>query len=226
MKKFIYLLPLAILFASCTSQKNSEEFINKTSGRYLFNANEVLEIYFEDDVMHAKWRGNDDIKLLKVNDSAFYMQELNEKMLFVAKPEMHIELAEKVEHDGVKYYFQKMEEGAKTANEYFKAEEYQKAKEAYLKIQQKDSLNFLIEEYKINRLGYQFIRKDENDKALELFKINAALYPKSSNVYNSLGEAYFLKKDTVNAIANFKKSLEINSENKNSKKFLERLTQK
>lgn len=119
-----------------------------------------------------------------------------------------------------------MEEGAKTANEYFKAEEYQKAKEAYLKIQQKDSLNFLIEEYKINRLGYQFIRKDENDKALELFKINVALYPKSSNVYNSLGEAYFLKKDTVNAIANFKKSLEINSENKNSKKFLERLTQK
>lgn len=93
MKKIIHLITLAVLFASCTSQKNSEEFINKTSGRYLFNANEVLEIYFEDAVMHAKWRGNDDIKLLKVNDSAFYMQELNEKMLFVSKPEMHIELA-------------------------------------------------------------------------------------------------------------------------------------
>ena len=56
MKKIIHLITLAVLFASCTSQKNSEEFINKTSGRYLFNANEVLEIYFEDAVMHAKWR--------------------------------------------------------------------------------------------------------------------------------------------------------------------------
>jgi tetratricopeptide (TPR) repeat protein len=226
MKNYVYILSIIILFISCTSQKNSEDFINKTTGRYLFNANEVLEIYFEDGEMHAKWRGNDDIKLLKVNDSAFYMQELNEKMLFVSKPQMHIKLAEKVEHDGQQYYFEKMNAVEKTANEYFKAKEYDKAKEAYLTIQKKDSSNFLIEEYKINRLGYQFVRKNENDKALELFKINAALYPKSSNVYNSLGEAYFLQKDTLNAIVYFKKSLEINSENKNSKKFLEKLTKK
>ena len=101
MKKLIYPLLTLILLSSCTSQKNSEEFITSAKGRYLFNANEVIEIYFKDQILHAKWRGNDDIKLLKVSDSAFYMKELNEKMQFVSKPEMHIELAPKREHEGV-----------------------------------------------------------------------------------------------------------------------------
>jgi selenocysteine lyase/cysteine desulfurase len=74
-------LLLILILTNCTSQKNSEEFMTATSGRYLFNANEVLEIYFNQDVMLAKWRGNDAIELLKVNDSSFYMKALNEKTL-------------------------------------------------------------------------------------------------------------------------------------------------
>jgi len=195
-----------------------------TSGRYLFNANEVLEIYFEDAEMHAKWRGNEDIELLKINDSAFYMKELNEKILFVSKPKMHIELAEKTEHKGIKYNFKKMEFDEKIASEYFIDKEFDKALVAFKKIQQEDSLDPAIREWSINRLGYDFIRKDDLNSALEIFKINAELYPRSSNVFNSLGEAYYLKKDTVNALLNFKKSLAINPENRSSKQFMKKVT--
>ena len=224
-KLFFTLLSLSIL-ASCTSQKNSDDFINVTSGRYLFNANEVLEIYFEDAEMHAKWRGNDNIELLKVNDSSFYMKELNEKMLFVSKPEIHIELEPKTEHKGTIYHFRKLSTEEKTPNEYFKAKEFDKALIAFKKIQKEDSLNPVIRQRSLNRIGYNFIRKDDFDAALEVFKINAELYPKSSNVFNSLGEAYYLKKDTVSAIENFKKSLVRNSENRNSKRFIKKLTKK
>ncbi|MFK8058738.1 MAG: tetratricopeptide repeat protein [Polaribacter sp.] len=226
MKKILYPLFLFILLASCTSQKNSEDFIKATEGRYLMNANEVIEIYFKEQTLHVKWRGNDDIELLKVNDSAFYMKELNEKMLFVSKPEMHIQLAPKREHDSVKYHFKKMELGEKTPYEYFEEKDYDKALNAYQKIQKKDSLNPIIRLKTINRQGYRYIREDNFDAALEIFKINAVLYPKSSNVFNSLGEAYFLKKDTVSALANFKKSLSINPENRNSKRFIKKLTKK
>lgn len=41
-----------------------------------------------------------------------------------------------------------------------------------------------------------------------------------------MAEAYFLKKDTVNAIINFKKALAINPENKNSERFLKKITKK
>ncbi|PQJ78835.1 tetratricopeptide repeat protein [Polaribacter porphyrae] len=224
MKKLLYTLLAVILLTSCTSQKNSEEFIKATEGRYLFNANEVIEIYFEDGIMHAKWRGNDDIELLKINDSSFYMKELNEKMLFVSEPKMHIKLAKKTEHKDVKYHFKKMNADEKTPSEYFKAKEFDKALIAFKKIQKEDSLNPVIRQWTINRLGYNFIRNDNFDSALEVFKINAALYPKSSNVFNSLGEIYYLKKDTVNAIDNFKKSLAINPENRNSKRFIKKLT--
>jgi tetratricopeptide (TPR) repeat protein len=224
MKKIFSLVFLAILGFSCTSQKNSQEFIEQATGRYLFNANEVLEIYFDDAEMHAKWRGNDDVELLKVNDSSFYMKALNEKMLFVSKPKMHIELAPKKEHDGVKYTFNKMEKGVKTASEYFESKEFDKALIAYQKIQKEDSLNPIIRQRNINRLGYNFIRKNDFDTALEIFKINEALYPKSSNVYDSLGEIYYLKKDTVTAISYFKKALSINPENRNSKRFLKKLS--
>ena len=64
---FLFLL----VFAGCTSQKNTNEFIQTTSGRYLFNANEVLEIYFQDQLLYVKWRGNDQISPLKINDSTF-----------------------------------------------------------------------------------------------------------------------------------------------------------
>lgn len=226
MKKLFNLFLLTILIISCTSPKNSEEFMNATSGRYLFNANEVLEIYFEEAEMHAKWRGNDDIELLKINDSSFYMKELNEKMLFVNKPKMHIELAKKTEHEGIKYNFKKLNANEKTPSEYFKAKEFDKALLAFKKIQKEDSLSPIIRQWSINSMGYDFVRKDNFDDALEVFKINVALYPKSSNVFNSLGEAYYLKKDTVNALLNFKKSLSLNSENNNSKRFIKKLTKK
>lgn len=224
MKNLLYPLFLITIVTSCTSTKNSETFMKATSGRYLFNVNEVLEIYFENAEMHAKWRGNDDIELLKINDSAFYMKELNEKMLFVSKPKMHIELAEKTEHKGIKYNFKKMEFDEKIASEYFIDKEFDKALVAFKKIQQEDSLDPAIRERSINRLGYDFIRKDDFNSAIEIFKINAELYPRSSNVFNSLGEAYYLKKDTINALLNFKKSLAINPENRSSKQFMKKVT--
>ena len=200
--------------------------MNATSGRYLFNANEVLEIFFKEQILYAKWRGNEHIKLLKVNDSSFYMKALNEKIIFVNQPEMHIELAMKTAHKGVVYHFRKMTTGEKTPNEYFKANEFDKALTAFKAIKEKDSLSRVIKESRINRLGYTFIRKDDFDTALEIFKINAELYPKSSNVFKSLGEVYFLKKDTVTAIINFKKSLSINPEKRSSKRFLNKITKK
>jgi len=226
MKNFLFVFTLCIVFASCTSQKNTEDFINATSGRYLFNANEVLEIYFEETEMHAKWRGNDYKDLLKINDSTFYMKALNEKMIFVNKPEMHIELAPKTEHDGIVYHFDKMEKGEKTPDEYFKNKEYDKALAGYLHIQQQDSLNPNIKEYTLNRLGYSYLNNKEEEKAIEIFKINRALYPKSSNVYDSLGDGYLAKKDTTNAIEYYKQALAINPENRNAKKAYTKLTTK
>lgn len=195
--------------------------MKETQGRYFFNSDETIEIYFVEQELKVKWRGQD-MTPVKVNDSSFYLKEMNEKLVFVSNPTMHIALAPKREHDGEKFVFEKLLEGQKTPSEYLAAKEYDKALQGYLAIKKKDSLDPTIREWTINRLGYNRIRDNKFEEAVEIFKINVALYPHKSNPYDSLGEGYWLLKDTTNAIASFKKALSINPENRSARRFLKK----
>jgi hypothetical protein len=81
-------------------------------------------------------------------------------------------------------------------------------------------------EAEINAYGYQLLTRGQQDKAIEVFVINTQKNPKSANVWDSLGEGYFLKGDKKNAIANFKKSMSLNPPpivKANSEKYLKQL---
>jgi C-terminal processing protease CtpA/Prc len=83
--------------------------------------------------------------------------------------------------------------------------------------------NDLINESFINDMGYEFLNQKKNLMAIAIFKFNALAYPKSSNVYDSLGEAYMNNGDKQLAILNYKKSLELNLDNNNAKETLKKL---
>ncbi len=81
-------------------------------------------------------------------------------------------------------------------------------------------------ENEINNYGYQLLNQGDKDKAIEILTLNTQRYPKSPNVWDSLGEAYATKGDKKNAIINFKKSLSMNppaNVKANSEKFLKQL---
>lgn len=80
-----------------------------------------------------------------------------------------------------------------------------------------------VDQYALNSIGYGLIWRKHLPEALEIFKLNVEEYPNSSNVYDSLGEAYMKLENKELAIYNYKKSLELNSENKNAVKMLEKL---
>ena len=48
-------------------------------------------------------------------------------------------------------------------------------------------------EIELNNYGYQLLNAGDKDKAIEVLTINTQRHPKSANVWDSLGEAYFLK---------------------------------
>jgi hypothetical protein len=78
----------------------------------------------------------------------------------------------------------------------------------------------------LNVYGYQLLGQGQNDKAVEIFIKNTERYPKSANVWDSLGEAYATKGDNANAIKSFKKSLTLNpppNVKVNSENFLKKL---
>ncbi|WP_271405033.1 tetratricopeptide repeat protein [Tenacibaculum soleae] len=222
MKTKLFFTGIILLFISCTPSKNSDHFIKKTTGRYFFNADEIIEVKFNEGALFLTWR-NQNLTPLKINDSTFYVSELNEKLIFNTSKNS-IELAKKREHKNNTYIFNKLTDGEKIPSEHFAEGNFKAALLGYKKIKKNDSLSPVIREHTLNGLGYQYLRDNQHEKALAIFKINTELYPNSSNTYDSTGDAYLKTKDTLKAIEFYKKALAINPENNSAKRTLKRLT--
>jgi len=228
LKGSISILLFTLIF-SCSSDSNGTEFIKKASGRYLYNSDEVIRIYFEENDMYIAWRGAKKIKPLKVNDSTFFVKEMNEKIQFLTNPtnqKQYIVLVPKEDTSPLAYNFIKLKDDEKVPSEYMANKEFDKALGGYLAIKERDSLDSSIEENYLNSLGYKALREKNFEVAKAIFKINVALYPKSANVYDSLGEGYMKSGDTVQAIENYQKSLTFDSGNSRAKQQLKKLERK
>lgn len=99
----------------------------------------------------------------------------------------------------------------------------------------KEKANQLLEEYlknpnsyeaterDFNRLGYQFLRLQKTDNSLQTFAAAALIFPNSSNIYDSYGEALLQSGKKEDAIKMYQKSVELNPDNENGKKILKEL---
>lgn len=81
-----------------------------------------------------------------------------------------------------------------------------------------------FDEDELNSLGYQLIRRKKFADAIRIFQLNLETYPKSSNAFDSLAEAYMDAGDKAQAIANYRKAIELNPKNGNSISMLKKLT--
>ena len=225
LKLFIILIAATILL-SCNHKNSNNSLDEKYGGRYLFNSNELIEVYFKNNEPLIKWRGAEEIKPIFLDLNTFYVKEMNEKILFNTSnnnSKLFIEFLPKQKSDTLTKRFYKLDSTQFTPNEYLEKKDFNKALEAFILIKDNDSLDFNIQENLLNKTGYSYLREDNLEMAVNLFKINAALYPESSNVYDSLGEALLKSGDTLNAILNYKKSLTLDSGNLRAKRIIERL---
>jgi Tfp pilus assembly protein PilF len=70
------------------------------------------------------------------------------------------------------------------------------------------------------------VQKKRFDEGMALLKLNVEFYPKPSNTYDSLAEGYMLTGEKDLAIANYKKSLELNPQNSNGREMLKKLEER
>jgi len=94
----------------------------------------------------------------------------------------------------------------------------------HLKKSNPEMYNFT--KWELNNLGYQLTQQEKYAAAIEIYKLNSESYPKYSNAYSGLGEAYRLNGDVDLAIKNFEKALEIYPNNRWAKQKLNLLTGK
>ncbi|GAB3989480.1 hypothetical protein GCM10028807_14480 [Spirosoma daeguense] len=72
----------------------------------------------------------------------------------------------------------------------------------------------------VNEFGHYSLSEQKFIKAESLFKLNVANYPNSFNAYDSYGDYYVARKDTTNAIAQFKKALSLKDNAATRKKLM------
>jgi predicted alpha/beta superfamily hydrolase len=75
----------------------------------------------------------------------------------------------------------------------------------------------------VNQIGYLYLQAGETDKAMAHFALNIKNYPNSSNVYDSMGDAYLAKGEKAKAKEEFQRALRVDPLNAGSKEKLEKL---
>ncbi|GAO44209.1 putative penicillin-binding protein [Flavihumibacter petaseus NBRC 106054] len=97
---------------------------------------------------------------------------------------------------------------------------------------EKDTATYFIDEEEINLLGYDLMGNDNPfhfpeehhfREALIVFKLNADLFPGSWNAWDSYGEALLANGRKEEAIAMYRKSMELNPNNENGRKMLQQI---
>jgi tetratricopeptide (TPR) repeat protein len=93
----------------------------------------------------------------------------------------------------------------------------------YHELKQQSPDRYDFSEAEVNLLGYHLLQHGRAEAAVQILSLNAESFPQSGNAYDSLGEALLATGDTVKAVANYKRSLELDPSNKNAAQLLQQL---
>ena len=229
-KLLFFCLCITLCILSCS--KNVEytpEFIEQTSGRYLLSPDEVLEVYYDNNKLLLKWRGAENVKPVIIDQNTFFVADMYKKLRFSQKPQTqdrYLSIVDPEHEDVVTYDYVKLKNSVQIPSVYLKNGEYKKALAGYIAIKEKDSTSEFIDEREFNGLGYRLLREKKYEHAIDVFKINVALYPESDNVYDSLADAYARSGDSLQAFNYYSKALELDSGNKRAKIFIKNYNKK
>jgi CubicO group peptidase (beta-lactamase class C family) len=100
----------------------------------------------------------------------------------------------------------------------------QAALNLYNKAKDENPRRYAFRESELNALGIELLELKRPKDAIEVLKLNAEMFPYSFNVYDSLGEAYYADGNTEQALANYKRSLEIYPDNTNAQAMIKQLS--
>jgi len=98
-------------------------------------------------------------------------------------------------------------EGWQMPNDYYDSS-FTYIEDHYQGLSAKYGFKICVPENTLNSIGYQALGNNDFDKAIEMFKLAVESYPKSANVYDSLGEGYEAKGELELAKKNYKIALE------------------
>ncbi len=197
------------------------------SGRYFLGTDNSFEIKVQNNQLHIN--RFDNAQLYHVGDGKFVTKFRKGYLQFIKDPNE--------KSTSVIYYFSdelgrflrepltcsRIAPDVKLPVELLNEGKISEAVNMYRKLKLENPTDFTVSEDRFNRLGYDYLQKNELEKALVIFKLNVEFYPESANCYDSLGEAFMKNGNKEAAIVNYNKSLKLNPNNSNAVAALKKL---
>ena len=97
------------------------------------------------------------------------------------------------------------------------------AVEQYRHLGAAERATYNFDERELNALGYTLLRAHQLRDAIRIFQLNVEAYPRSSNVYDSLAEAFADAGDEAKAVANYQEALRRDPNNTRAALSLQKL---
>lgn len=197
-------------------------------GRYKIAEDDLVEIFMKDNSLFKRQLAKSSKELVKISDTTFISRDQNIPIQFSKNTENDdLELLRLDPFDGsITSSFERLDVNEILPFEHLVAGEYAKSLKAYQSIMKTDPKNDAVNEFRINRRGYELMGDEKLVLARDVFKINTVLYPESANVYDSYAEACMKNKEYDLAIKNYQKSLELNPKNQNAKDMIDKMQEK
>jgi CubicO group peptidase (beta-lactamase class C family) len=196
--------------------------LDEYTGRFRVNPDRVITVAREGAKLIVAPTADLKFELLPVADGTFIRRDQNIKYTFVKSATGVSELQVTLPR-GPAITAPKVSAEALIPFEHLTAGNISKALEAYRQIKKESPDNAAVSQGRLNGLGYGFLRAKKLPEALAYFKLNVEFYPGSWDVYDSLAEGYMANGEKELAIANYKKSLEMNPKNSNGIEMLKKL---
>jgi CubicO group peptidase (beta-lactamase class C family) len=186
------------------------------AGRYLINPDRVLNVTFEGGRLFAQPTQGAKVELFPISETTFVRQDANLRAAFA--PDKLTVIGGNNTSEAPR-----LKDGAPIPYELLQAGKADEAVAAYRRIKKEQPDNVAVSEQRLNTLGYELLRAKKLRESVAVFALNAELYPQSANVYDSLAEAYAENGEKELAIKHYRRSLELDPQNRNAVQMLKKL---
>jgi CubicO group peptidase (beta-lactamase class C family) len=192
------------------------------AGRYLINPDRILTVGGEPGKLYGQPTADPRFEFFAISEDTFVRKDGEVKYTFV-KGESGRSERLRVQNTQGSIEAPRVPADRLVPFELLLAGKTAEAVEAYRKIKRETPANVAVQQGRLNQLGYSLIGQKKYAEATAILKLNAELYPASSDVYDSLAEAYMESGQKDLAIKNYRKSLELDPKNTNAVEKLKQL---
>ncbi len=183
----------------------SAEQLTRLSGRYQLNGDEALKLEARGKRLFGIPSMGEEYELYPIKQDLFVRKDRGTRCQIEMADGKIIGLA--LLNEGQRIAAKRMVPGGRLPIDDLSAGRIEKAVQAYKALHAANPKDAGVAEERLNRLGYDLLGRKEYARAVSVLRLNAELYPSSSNSYDSLGEAYLASGDRTRALESYRQVL-------------------